>query len=751
MTPPILSAAASHLTPGGSILWAMRPHDLGSLAPLAVVWLAACSNPVAREQAWRPAVLSPPAQFLADRETDLVAIVKAKHVAIRWVILPDGDQVPLAVSDCALEDTLAGSSDWRPGTSQAIVQYDYCDLISEPIAAPVIEGRRYLLWAVPTPEDAEIPAVAPWTAHPQGFLQVRGQGDGEFIYWSGKIYSVKAIRAALAAGQRLPLDQIADPARRLRVAEARLSRRDLGGERAFIQGLLANVLDPEGQAKNVERSTPNAKSAEPFGMSQGENQPHALWYQSLALLRDLGRDEKRRESAVAALTPVAQTARPTIRLAAALALVDLGSSAGKEALIRGLQSESGAISSDPPDTMTFPGRYPYDDSSTTACAHALARLGDRRGLKHPKVEVRLAAADALQDRPDPDLRKALETLSAELQPQVEKLRSTGELARPRRPGDHTHRFPETWVRTQRLLARMGDDAALRRLVQAYIVDAATYPKEETPLVPTGRPTSWSSGPSPGQALHGASESPAHLLHRLKKILGDDPQWNAPALRQLRASLEERPSQESEKPARRKPTETEIANLLADPSPDRRAEGLAAAGYHRIDAFQAKVLDIALNGKGIERNAAIYALRLYDREVPEPVLRRLMASEDVGVRLSAVELATRADAARFAPETMDLVRAQIAHAAKAKSDDWEAQRSLSYMSRIVCRLARGPIPRPLLDGLKDPDPVVRRIVVEAIGLSGNPDAARSIEPLTRDADPATRQASRTALDFLGPAP
>jgi hypothetical protein len=319
-----------------------------------------------------------------------------------------------------------------------------------------------------------------------------------------------------------------------------------------------------------------------------------------------------------------------------------------------------------------------------------------------------------------------------------------------RDDPNTNRFPDTWVRTQRLLARMGDDAALRRLVEAYIVDAATYTQEEAPLVPIGRPTSWSSGPSPAQAIHGLDESPAQVRQRLSKVFGSDPRWNASSLKQLRASLQERPGQEAEPPTRPKPTEAQIATLLADPKPERRAEGLAAAGYHQLDAFRDKVLDLALNGKGIERNAAIYALGFYGRDVPEPVLRRLIASADVGLRSNAIELATRTGAARFAPEMMDLVRAQVALVAKARSNDWEAQRSLQYLPRTVARVARGPIPQPLVDGLKDPNPVVRRIVVEALELSGNPDAVRSVAPLTHDPDPAVRKASEAALASLGPA-
>lgn len=702
------------------------------------------------KQQIEPVKFSPPEQFLVDKETDLAAIVKVKRTESRWVILPDGDHFPLLVAECEMEELLSGSKVWPAGTTQSIVQYDYSDLIFDRIAPPVIDGRRYVLWALVTPKEGEVPVIAGWTAHPQGLLQVRGKGDGAFVHWNGKSYAVNAIREALASGRRLPLDQMLDPVKRLRVAEERVKRGDLGDEKAFIQGLLVNVLDPAGQAKNVDRAPQSGTSTDLFGMNQGEGQPHALWYQSLALLRDVGKDEKRQKSVIAALTPVAQTSRPAIRLAAALALVDLGSDAGREALIRGYETDSGPVSSDPPDQMTFPGRYPYDESSTTACGHALARLGDRRGLRHPKVDVRLATAEALKDKPDPELRKMLEGVSAELQAELEKVRASGDLTKARRSGDYTNRYPDAWVRTQRLLARVGDDEAFERLVEAYIVDAGTYPKEEAPLVPTGRPFSWSSGPSPAQAICGVNESPALVLDRLRKGFGLDPRWNEAALKGLRASLEAQPAEETKEPAQHKPTEADVAKLLGDPDPNRRAQGLAAAGYHQMEAFHAKVLDAALNAKGIERNAAIYSLGFYGQDIPEATLRQLIAAEDLNLRFSAIELATRKDPARFASETMDMVRAKVAQAAKAKPDDWETQRGLTYLPRIVCRLARGPLPQPLLDGLKDPNPAVRRVVVQALELSGNPDAIPSVEPLTRDPDSATRKAGQAALLFLGPA-
>ena len=51
---------------------------------------------------------------------------------------------------------------------------------------------------------------------------------------------------------------------------------------------------------------------------------------------------------------------------------------------------------------------------------------------------------------------------------------------------------------------------------------------------------------------------------------------------------------------------------------------------------------------------------------------IMASDDLGVRLSSVELATRHGAARYARQAMALVRLEAIQAAKTKSDDWETQ-------------------------------------------------------------------------------
>jgi hypothetical protein len=170
---------------------------------------------------------SPPDQFLVDKETDFVAIVEVKRTESRWVIISHGDHLPLGVAECEMKEVLAGSKAWAVGARGSVVQYEYSEMLSERIAPPVIEGRRYVLWALATPKDGEVPPLAPWTAHPQGFLQVRGTGGGEFVHWNGRSYSVTALRDALRTGRRLPLDQIVDAARRLRVARQRMQQVDL--------------------------------------------------------------------------------------------------------------------------------------------------------------------------------------------------------------------------------------------------------------------------------------------------------------------------------------------------------------------------------------------------------------------------------------------------------------------------------------------------------------------------------------------
>src|SRR5439155_24633616 len=124
-----------------------------------------------------------------------------------------------------------------------------------------------------------------------------------------------------------------------------------------------------------------------------------------------------------------------------------------------------------------------------------------------------------------------------------------------------------------------------------------------------------------------------VLDRLRRVFEQEPRWNTAPFKTLRASLEEAPPDQSKEPVQHKPTEAEIAKLLSDSDPNRRAEGLAAAGYHQVETFYAKVLDTALKDKRIERNAAIYALGFYVRDVPEASLGQPIYSGDVDLRFN----------------------------------------------------------------------------------------------------------------------
>jgi len=697
-----------------------------ALLVLAVTIATGCPFRGAREEAAVPTSPGRPAELLADKETALAAVVRVREVETRWVILPDGDHVSLLVLQCEPEEALLGGESWPPGTVQAVAQLDYSDLISEPIAPPALEGRRYVLWASPPSADSEIPALTPWVAHAQGLLLIRGSGDERFVYWGKETYALAAVEDALRRGDRAPLDEIVDPGRRLRVASLRLGRDTVGDPDAFVRGLMANVLDPDGQARNAR--------------PPGSATPHALWYRSISLLRDLGRDERYRARVLAALEPVARMEPQPRRLAAALALVDLGSDAGRDALIRGFEVDSGPVSSDSSDGVTFPGHYPHDESSVTACAHALARLGDRRGLGHAKPAVRLAAAEALAARPDTHLRRTVEEIARRHDAKVRKLKSAGGLTRPRRAGDHTNRYPAEWVQANALLGRMGDDRALRRLVEAQVLDAGTYPHDEVPLVPAGRTVTWSSRPSLLAAIATTDASRGEVLHRVEGLYAADRRWEEPAFRTLRAALGD-PSVENAAAAReRRPDEQEIAGLLASEDANERAQGLAAAGYHRISAFYARIEDTALHGSGIERQAALYALGFYQRDIPDDVLRRLMATGGAEFRLTALELATRKNPERFAGEAMDVVRFSLAE---------RAEGIRAYVPRLLSRFSRDGLAPPLVDALRDPDAEVRKVVAEGLGMGGDPAAVTHLEPLTRDRDSGVRAAAHAAIELLGP--
>jgi hypothetical protein len=110
---------------------------------------------------------------------------------------------------------------------------------------------------------------------------------------------------------------------------------------------------------------------------------------------------------------------------------------------------------------------------------------------------------------------------------------------------------------------------------------------------------------------------------------------------------------------------------------------------------------------------------------------------------------RRSPARFAHESMDIVRAVVRQSQNNKPPVAERSRNAASLPGLSSRLGRGPLSAPLLDGLADPDPEVRRIVIEALALAGNPDAVKALNTLVTDRDVDVRAAVRKAIAQLGP--
>jgi HEAT repeat protein len=708
---------------------------------LAALVSSAPPHPVANESA------AGVREFLVDRDTGLVALVTVRDVQRRWVILEsDGDHIPLVISECEMVEPYAGSG-WATKTRAAVMQFDYTEMISGAIAPPVMEGRRYLLWADPSPADSEIPAEAPWTAHPQGFLLVRGSGKRAFVYWNGERYTLASIRTALKAGP-MPLDQIVDPLVRLSVAERRLTKKSLGDATRFLEGLLKIARDPESEAKRVVPMKSAEPGADLFGMAAGEARPHALWFKSMEQIQSVGEIPAYREQVVAALKPLLDSGPENRRLIEAIVLAELGSDLGHDVLVGALKRPAAEeVSRDSDGGLTFPGRFAFDGSAPAAAAHALARVGDRRGLKHTDENVRLAAADALVEKPDEELKQVLTELAEAAEAEVVRQRASGELTASRKPGDHTRRYSETWVRARGLLARIGDDASFRALVDALLDDMATYPDAPETLVPMAQVMTWSQGSTLGGMVRAAEPTSSQVLERIERLYGKE-DGGSGNMHLLREALREpvNVAERNERPPA--PTDAEIEKRIASASADTRAEGLAAAGLYDRDPFYGRVLETARHGTGVERQAALYSLGLYRRVPPQDVLRELVATGQPMERFTALELATRTHPERFAGEAVTQLRLMLAAAAAAPEPSYEQQHDVTFMTRVISRMV-GSMPADLVAALRDKDAEVRRAVVVAIGMGGNPAAAPLVQPLAQDPDPRVRAAVESSLRLLGP--
>jgi hypothetical protein len=691
-----------------------------------------------------------PREFIGARDVEVVAIVETRDVERRWVILEsDGDHVPLVVSTCEMVEPLAGASLWPVGKRDSLMQFDYTEMISGPISPPAMPGRRYLLFADRSPAGSEVPAEAPWTAHLSGMLLLRGDPGQEFIYTNGTRLSLAGIRKALAAGP-VPLALIADPRVRLQVAERRLDKGRIGDPRSFLDGVVAVARDPEGQAKHA-RSEHRADEDRPdaLGLLSGADaHPYGLWVKSLELIEQYGEVPAQRDSAVAALQGLLGSVPESRRLGVALALVELGSDAGRDVLVHALARHAeGQVLQDPDSGLMFPGRFPHGESAPAAAAHALGRLGDRQGLAAKDIDVRLAAAEALVGSPDASLRSAVESIAQAEEPEIDRLRKSGELAAPRKPGDHTRRYPELWVRARGLLARLGDDASLKGLVEGLLVDMSTYPHESDTLAPSFGPVQWTTGRSLFDAIAQAGPTPQAVAVRVRRLsLGEA---HAKEVAGLLKALEAPPAKKADdRPTRPAVADADIEKRLASHTANERAQGWAAAGLNQRETFYDRVLETAQREEGVERMAAIYSLGFYRHEPPEAALRAMVRTGSMEARQSAIELATRRRPERFAAEAMAVVRDTVAAPKGEREERFEHEHALTVLARVLARLAPA-LPPPVLDGLHDPNPGVRRVVVDALCMGGNPVAARALADLADDRDEAVRVSVRRAIETLGP--
>ncbi|MCP4897044.1 MAG: hypothetical protein GY906_08720 [bacterium] len=724
--------------------------------------VAACTVPVFRCTPAFALDFESPEQLLVDLKAELVMVVTVEDVVTRWAVIEHGDHMAASVATCRLHEIIHADGEardrWPEGDHQKIAHWEPSDMFMVPIAPLPIEGRRYVVWAFEIPEGSGMERFrSNWLARPDGFFLLRGSGDQESFYWQGKSYRLTDVRRTLASGELMPLDQIEDPMKRIEVAQNRLGTGELGEINGFVRGLVSCVSSPETEVKFIESGAGDSGIIRTRDLGSLE---HKLWYTGLAALTRLGRDAKHREVVVEALVSLLETARGHAHLAIALSLAEFGDARANKVLVKEYVGDSRAVSVDPQSGMQFPNRYPYDDNSVAAAAFALGQLGDRRGLDHELIEVQLAAADGSASAAPEEVLDTLTEIAEDLNAEVEELRMAGRTTALREKGDYTRRLPRKWIKVHALLANLGKEKSFRKLVDALIEDATTYPKEDDQLVPRMRTASWTSRtrgwPSLESAIFDADDQPEALLERLESAYGGTAHWDEPTLRGLRSAIDgstqESPAggveqaQEEVEPAQAEMA-IRVAGLLSSPAPEERAEGLAAAGFHGIDRYYDTVVEHALTADGVERQAAVYGLGFYAQEPQEYVLTELLEDEDLEMRVSAFELATRFSPERFADVALGLVIDATNAAQEATQDEqWRCQNRLQSLARILARFSRSA---PLTNGLSHSDPTVKLVYVNSLALGGHPNAVSALVGLRGDQDSTVQAAVEAALMVIGP--
>lgn len=459
-----------------------------------------------------------------------------------------------------------------------------------------------------------------------------------------------------------------------------------------------------------------------------------------------------------ALQPLASSSDHNIGLTVSVVLAWLGNSAGQKILVENLNSEKINLSQEPGGKISFPNRMKYDYSSVAASAYSLGLLGDDQGLQHQDIEVQLAAADGLASRShNNQLAQKLKMIAIPLNQEVDQLLASGKLTEPREKRDYTERYPKQWVKVHYLLSRLGDNESMKRLIDAFQTDISTYPERENSLTrqPTmAKWTSTTSGwPSLKMAVYNSDSDSSNLLFRLEGLMKNTPAWESYPFVVLRNYLgDESAILEDEKKTDTKvDIEGKISELLKDSDPQKRAEGLAGAGFNQVEKFYSKVLSTAQEGAGIEKRAAIYGLSFYEKEIPQDILMKLSTEGEFDTRLTGVELATRKDPIPFAPVVVELLK-EVAETGEDSTDrmvQYRKSQKFTNLARILSRFSGATIPPSITDALKSPTPEVRLYVVRSLGMGGNPEALSFIMPLKEDPSPPVREEVEKAIMFIGP--
>ncbi|MCA9414203.1 MAG: HEAT repeat domain-containing protein, partial [Candidatus Omnitrophica bacterium] len=203
-----------------------------------------------------------------------------------------------------------------------------------------------------------------------------------------------------------------------------------------------------------------------------------------------------------------------------------------------------------------------------------------------------------------------------------------------------------------------------------------------------------------------------------------------------------------------PTQIEnVRQLLGNPDPEERAQGLVQAGILGLDEFYENIKKTALNGDQTERLAAISSLGFYDRPLETEYLNRLIGNdEDLMVKLSTLELATRRQPSRFIDDAI-----ATAHTLSDRFDlDRDENGFLTQgedeflvITRILNRMPRPGLPPSMIEGLSDSNPEIRWMMANGFWVGGNPSAVPYLEKIKDDPNPEVKRAVVRALRTLGP--